>query len=149
MVIMAGLVLMAGLIFLPFFAPNVKVLLAGQVLCDTPWGMVAIMGSSYASEVCPLALRGFLTSFVNISGSLGSSSPLEFCRVLSAIQQHGVSRIPFAIQGVWCVPLFLIALFAPDSPWWLVRKGRLADAEISLARLSPTRHHRKPDLSWP
>lgn len=45
-------------------------------------------------------------------------------------------RIPFAIQWVW--PPFLVALlfFAPESPWWLVRKGRLAEAERSVERLS-------------
>jgi SP family general alpha glucoside:H+ symporter-like MFS transporter len=44
-------------------------------------------------------------------------------------------RIPFALQ--WVLPPFLIALiaFAPESPWWLVRKGRLSDAQSSVVRL--------------
>jgi SP family general alpha glucoside:H+ symporter-like MFS transporter len=44
-------------------------------------------------------------------------------------------RIPFAIQWVW--PCFLIPLVyvAPESPWYLVRKNRLEDAEKSLRRL--------------
>lgn len=137
-VIMGGLILMSGFIFLPFFAPNVKVLLAGQVLCGIPWGIFAIMGSSYASEVCPLALRGFLTSFVNICWVIGQ---LIAAGVLQGLVNNPTAwgyRIPYAIQWVWCVPLFLVAIFAPDSPWWLVRKGRLEEAEKSLARLSPS-----------
>ncbi|KAG0652307.1 maltose permease MAL31 [Hyphodiscus hymeniophilus] len=135
-VIMIALVVMSAFIFLTFLAPNIGVLLAGQVLCGIPWGIFAIMGSSYASEVCPLALRGFLTSFVNICWVIGQ---LIAAGVLEGLVDNTTQwsyRIPFAIQWVWPVPLFLVAWFAPDSPWWLVRKGRLADAEKSLIRLS-------------
>jgi SP family general alpha glucoside:H+ symporter-like MFS transporter len=40
-----------------------------------------------------------------------------------------------AIQWTWPVFLFPILLFAPESPWHLVRKGRLEEAEHSLKRL--------------
>lgn len=26
-------------------------------------------------------------------------------------------RIPFAIQWIWPVPIFIIVFFAPESPW--------------------------------
>lgn len=45
-------------------------------------------------------------------------------------------RIPFAVQWVWPVPLLILILFAPESPWWLARKNRMVDAEKSLRRLS-------------
>jgi SP family general alpha glucoside:H+ symporter-like MFS transporter len=44
--------------------------------------------------------------------------------------------MPFIIQWVWVVPLFIIVFFSPDSPWWLVRQGRLEDAEKSVKRLT-------------
>lgn len=44
--------------------------------------------------------------------------------------------IPFAIQWIWPVPLFIGMLFCPESPWWLIRKGRVEDAEHALQRLS-------------
>lgn len=44
-------------------------------------------------------------------------------------------RIPFALQWMWAPFLLPATLLAPESPWWLVRKGRLADAEKSLRRL--------------
>lgn len=51
----------AGALFVVFFSPNVKVLLAGEILCGIPWGVFATTGPAYASEVCPLSLRGYLT----------------------------------------------------------------------------------------
>lgn len=47
----------------------------------------------------------------------------------------GSYRIPFAIQWVWPAFLFPILLFAPESPWHLVRHRRLDEAEKSLRRL--------------
>ena len=40
-----------------------------------------------------------------------------------------------ALQWIWPAFLFPILLFAPESPWHLVRKGRLEEAEHSLKRL--------------
>ncbi|KAH8801352.1 general substrate transporter [Xylogone sp. PMI_703] len=135
-VIMAGLVILSGFIFIPFFAPNVQILLLGMILCGIPWGTFGIMGSSYASEVCPLALRGLLTSFVNICWVIGQLVAGGVLQGLVSNKTQWAYRIPFAIQWFWPIPLFILAWLAPDSPWWLVRQGRLADAEHSLKRLS-------------
>jgi SP family general alpha glucoside:H+ symporter-like MFS transporter len=37
---------------------------------------------------------------------------------------------------MWPVPLLIGVLLAPESPWWLVRKGRTDDAKKSLLRLT-------------
>jgi len=37
--------------------------------------------------------------------------------------------------------------FAPESPWWLVRKGRFEDAEKSLQKLSSKGMDVKPTLA--
>lgn len=45
-------------------------------------------------------------------------------------------RIPYAIEWVYPVPLFFICLVMPESPWWLVRQGRLDEAEKVLKRVT-------------
>jgi SP family general alpha glucoside:H+ symporter-like MFS transporter len=37
---------------------------------------------------------------------------------------------------MWPLPLFIGILLAPESPWWLVRKGRTEDAKKALLRLT-------------
>jgi SP family general alpha glucoside:H+ symporter-like MFS transporter len=40
------------------------------------------------------------------------------------------------LQWMWPVPLLIGIALAPESPWWLVRKGRVDDAKKSLLRLT-------------
>lgn len=44
-------------------------------------------------------------------------------------------RIPFAIQWIWPIPLIVLIHFAPESPWFLVRAGRLEEAAKMVARI--------------
>lgn len=64
---------------------------------------------------------------------------------LSERTDHWGYRIPFAVQWIW--PVFLIPLvyMAPESPWYLVRMGKMEEAEKSLRRLqSPKATHINP-----
>lgn len=45
-------------------------------------------------------------------------------------------RLPFALQWMFPIPLLIAAVFCPDSPWWLVRRGRKDDAVKAMRRLA-------------
>jgi len=47
-----------------------------------------------------------------------------------------IPGIPFAIQWLWPLPILIGVFFAPESPWWLVRQNRVADAKKALLRLT-------------
>ncbi|KAK0100515.1 hypothetical protein ONS96_007789 [Cadophora gregata f. sp. sojae] len=134
-VIVGALIFLSATLFIVFFAPNIEVLLVGQLICGLPWGVFATIAPAYASEVLPLSLRVYLTSYTNMCFIIGQ---LIAAGVLAGLVDNNTEwafKIPFAIQWVW--PAFLIPLlcFAPESPWHLVRVGRLEDAERSLKRL--------------
>lgn len=65
------MVWLTGFITLFFMAENVETLLAAEVLCGIPWGMFQTITISYASEICPVALRGYLTTYVNACWGIG------------------------------------------------------------------------------
>jgi len=44
-------------------------------------------------------------------------------------------RVPIALQWLFPTPLALLIWWGPESPWWLVRKGRLEDAAKAVRRL--------------
>lgn len=127
---------MTAFLFIVFFSPNAKVLVVGQILCGIPLGIFATTGPAYASEVLPLALRGYLTIYVNMCWAIGQLIASGILQGLVDNKTQWSYRIPWAIQWVWPPFLLLGAIFAPESPWWLVKNDRILEAEHTLRRLS-------------
>lgn len=130
-----SLMLISALVFIPFFAPNIEALQAGQVLMGIPWGVFQTLTTAYAAEVCPVVLRAYLTTYVNMMWGLGQLIASGVLRALLTRTDAWAYRIPFALQWMWPVPLIIGIAFAPESPWWLVRHDRNDDARSSLRRL--------------
>lgn len=117
-----GLVLIA-------VAPNIYYILGGRILC----GIACAVGTSpavvYITEVARADLRGSLISSGPTIASLGM--------VLTYIGGALLSwRLVAWIAIVFTIlPLVLIALYVPESPVFLVSKGRIEDAAKSLKYL--------------
>jgi MFS transporter, SP family, general alpha glucoside:H+ symporter len=134
-VLLASLLVMVALIFITFFARSLPILLVGEFLCGIPWGVFATMAPAYASEVCPMALRGYLTVYVNLCWAFGQLISAGVQSGFADVSTQWAYRVPFAIQWVWPIPLFAILFFAPESPWHHVRNDRTAEAEKCIMRL--------------
>ncbi|KAG5990877.1 hypothetical protein E4U54_004015 [Claviceps lovelessii] len=126
----------AAFIFIPFFAESLPQLLAGQILLGLPWGVFQTLTTTYASEVCPTHLRAYLTTYVNLCWVMGQLIASGILRAMLTRTDEWGYKIPFALQWVWPIPLIIGIYLAPESPWWLVRRGRIEDAKKSLARLT-------------
>ncbi|KAJ6263717.1 hypothetical protein Dda_2287 [Drechslerella dactyloides] len=132
----ASLSILTALIFIPFFAPNIEVLLVGAITLGIPWGVFQTLTTAYASEVCPTALRAYLTTFVNLCWVIGQLIASSVLRGFLSRHDEWAYRIPYALQWVWPVPIIIGCIFAPESPWWLVRQNRIKDAENAVRRLT-------------
>ncbi|CAK5274792.1 unnamed protein product [Mycena citricolor] len=134
--VMACLVCMIGFTAILFTAKNVIALQVGEILCGIPWGVFQTLTITYASEVCPVALRGYLTTYVNFCWGLGQVIGVGVIKSFLGRTDQWAYRIPYALQWMWPLPLFIGVALAPESPWWLVRKGRHEEAKQSLLRLT-------------
>lgn len=137
---MASLSMMIAFIFIPFFAQNLQTLLVGDILQGIPWGVFQTMTTAYASEVCPVALRAYLTTYVNLCWVFGQLIATGVLTSFLKRTDEWAYRIPFALQWMWPVPLLIGVLFAPESPWWHIRKGNLEAARDALRRLTDAEH---------
>ncbi|GAA6059559.1 hypothetical protein JCM10212_000615 [Sporobolomyces blumeae] len=132
-----SLVLICCFIFITFFAHNLPMLLAGELLCGLPWGVFQTLTTAYAAEIAPAALRPFLTTYVNLCWVMGqfiSSGVIKATSTLPVTSSLAY-RIPFALQWVWPIPILIGVIFAPESPWWYVRNGKTEEAKTVLRRL--------------
>ena len=148
-VLLGALGTLSCTVFLTFFAPNIIVLTVGEFLCGFPWGIFASSAPAYASEVLPLCLRVYLTSYTNMCFIIGQLIAAGVLAGLVHRADEWAYRIPFALQWTWPAFLIPILIFAPESPWHLVRKGQLDEAEKSLRRLrrQPTKTEVKSALA--
>jgi MFS transporter, SP family, general alpha glucoside:H+ symporter len=132
--------------FMQFFAPSIEVLTASEYLSGVIWGFYQVLIPTYSSEMLPTALRPYLAAGINVAYCTGS---LILNGVTKSFDDYATDwgyRIPFALQWIWPAVVLPALIFTPESPWWLVRRERLADAQIALRRLSSDSprvdHHR-------
>ena len=84
----------------------------------------------------PLNLRAYLTANVNLCWLLGQVLALGTLRGLLGLHSRWSYRIPFGLQWIWIAFIFIGVIFAPESPWWLVRNNKIKEAKQSLLRLT-------------
>lgn len=138
--VLVCLIAMAGFIAIPVTATRIEALLAYYLLAGIPWGIWQTLTITYASEVCPLALRGYLTTYVNFCWGIGQVIGVGVIMSQLGNESDWAYKLPWALQWMWVVPLFIGVYLAPESPWLLVRKGKMEEAKHNLLRLtSPDR----------
>lgn len=131
----AALAFITATIFLLFFAKNAAMILAGQILCGIPWGVFQTLPNTYASDICPIGLRPYLTTYINFAWVMGQLLGSVVARGTLHLSGDWSWRLPLGLQWIWPIPLIVGIAFAPESPWWLVRHDRKEEARRVLQSL--------------
>ncbi|KAL4876154.1 sugar transporter [Aspergillus karnatakaensis] len=130
-----GLMALNAFIFIFYFGNNKGVLFASQILEGIPWGIFIANAPAYCSEIVPMRLRAPATQMLQMFWALGSIIVGGITYHYQSMDHTDSYRMPIALQWMFPTPLAILLFLAPESPWWLVRQGRYAEAEKSIKRL--------------
>lgn len=142
-----SIIALTAFIFIFVFAKSLTMLVIAEVFCGIPWGVFQTLTTAYASEVCPIQLRGYLASYVSLCWGAGILISSGVVKATTAIEGEWSWRLPFVLQWVWVIPLFIIVWFCPTSPWWLVRHNRIEEAQHAVRRLTSPEYVSEQDVN--
>lgn len=117
------------------WSPNVYVLLLARLVDGFGIGLAITLVPAYISEIAPAEIRGKLNTLPQLSGSSGMF--LSYCMVFGmSLLSNPNWRMMLAVLFIpSIVYVFLTIFYLPESPRWLVSKGRMLEAKNVLQEL--------------
>lgn len=109
-------------------APNIACLLIGRIVAGVAIGILSMVVPLYNTEIAPAKIRGFVVGLTQQMVGLGfvAANWVGYgCQFFNDDKQW---RLPLGLQ---LVPAFLLLVgiqFLPNSPRWLLEKGRDEEA---------------------
>lgn len=132
----AGIAIIAGA--LQAGSVNIGMLLFARVLCGIGAGMVITNSPVYMSEVAPPHARGLLVGLQGV-GIVGAYIGCSVCALaFSFVNTSYQWRLTFVVLTAAAVMHLCSLYLLPESPRWLMEKGREAEARQVLEYLHRT-----------
>ncbi|MDQ4501596.1 sugar porter family MFS transporter [Sinomonas sp. ASV322] len=122
------------------FTPNFEILVVGRILLGLAVGGASTVVPVFLAELAPFEIRGSLAGRNELAIVIGQLTAFVVNAIIGSVFGNvgGVWRIMFAICALPAIALFFGMLRMPESPRWLVEKGRHPEA---LAVLKTVRTH--------
>jgi putative MFS transporter len=119
-------------------ANGFPLLFIGQLLVGVGVGIDFPASSSYVSEVLPKRSRARMMVATIACQSVGMLLAAVIALVLlKNVHSAQTWRLFLAAEGVIAVLFFFLRLSEPDSPHWLMTRGRFAEAAQAFLRIMP------------
>ncbi|XVF34714.1 hypothetical protein REPUB_Repub18cG0082800 [Reevesia pubescens] len=121
------------------FAPSYAFLMAGRVIAGIGVGYSLMIAPVYTTELSPATTRGFLSSLPELFITIGILFGYLSNYFLAGLPNHINWRIMLGLAGVPAIAIGFGVLLMPESPRWLVMKGRYDEANKILLKTSDTK----------
>lgn len=128
-IILLAVMFFIGTIFV-VVAPGLSTLVLGRIFLGLAVGGASTVVPVFLAEMAPYEIRGSLSGRNELMIVVGQLAAFIVNAIIGNTLGHieGVWRIMFAICAFPAIVLFFGMLRMPESPRWLVDKGRTADA---------------------
>lgn len=112
------------------FTPGYEILVVGRICLGLAVGGASAVVPVFLAELAPYEIRGSIAGRNEVAIVIGQLSAFVINAIIGNVFSDvtGVWRIMFAISALPAVALFVGMLRMPESPRWLVEKGRHQDA---------------------
>ncbi|KAK9236971.1 general substrate transporter [Lipomyces kononenkoae] len=114
---------------------SVGMLIGGRIISGLCIGITSSLVPIYQSEIAPRKIRGRVVSLLHFAISWGILIQYLIEYGCSFLNSQAVFRLPWAIQAIPAIFLFLGLFFLPRSPRWLASKDKWDEVLQVLAYL--------------
>jgi len=121
-------------------APNIGLFIVAKLIAGLGVGWAILVAPMYIAEIAPPKNRGWLVTFNQLNIVLGVSIAMfSNYYILNAIQDPSLNWRWMLGVGFFPAVLYFILLFlVPESPRWLIQKGRKEEGKTLLAKIIGT-----------
>ncbi len=113
------------------------ILFIGQLLVGIGVGIDFPVSSSYVSEILPKPSRARMMVAIIACQSVGMLLAAAATLVLLRSGSSQAWRLFLATEGAVALLFFVLRLSAPESPHWLMSRGKFAEATQAFIRIIP------------